>query len=250
MTTTSVKSGGAFISRASGALITAGDFSIIGASKWSAAVNGNFPCAFALQGVAGAASADWVELFQDDVPNGDDIFQSWQLLTGGTGAVLGSNAALVGKWIHWGYSYVALTTTLTLYAILEGFNPASPSFLLSTSATVKAPLNNTTFLWNDNSGDIGIGLSEAHWISAGVAMSQAQVLAQFGQRAPTSVVTAVAYSYLDMSTTNPTTDLGSIASNFTATNNSGGAAFTIDPSQPSDWNVAGNGIFFGAGTTS
>lgn len=249
MTTTSVKSNGASLSRASGTLVTLGDFSILGASKWSPAVNGNFPCAFALQGVTGASTADWVELFQDDVPNGDDIFQTWQLLTGSSGAALGSNAALINKWIHWAYSYVLSTSTLTIRAMLEGFNPSSPSFLLNTAVVVKVPVNNTTFLWNDNSGDLGIGLSQAHWIATSSAMSQAQVLAQFGQRAPTSVVTASAYSYLDMASTNPTNDLGSIASNFTAANNSGGTAFTIDPSQPSDWNPTSNGLFFGAGTT-
>jgi hypothetical protein len=249
MATKTIQSSGAFLTRlnsvASNSLVNV-SWSVIFAAKWSTAVPGVFPCAFALQGqvVSGVHNAthDWTEWFQDDPADGDDIETFSSSTTGSpVTQVVGSNSALVGKWIHIGLTRNVSGNT-NFYVLTEGFNPSSPTFLFTPSnpgTTCGVDDGGNTLVWNDNSSDLGIGISIGHFIQCNVELTQAQVISQFQQRAPISTVTGGTYTYLvcdgdDL--TNVATDTGNVATNFTG--NTTGGSFSADTTQPQEWGGA------------
>jgi len=147
---------------------------------------------------------------------------------------LGSNASLTGKWIHLAFTRRASDGNQNVYALTEGFNPASPSFLISPSVgTLTTENANTIDVWRDNAtdGDVGNGLSIAHVIICQGELTQAQVLQQFQQRGPTDAVKAFSYTYLACKDeTAPEVDLGSTATNFTKS-----STFAADATYPLEW---------------
>lgn len=221
---------------------TAGNFSILGASKWSAPVNANFPSPFSLNTVA---TTFWT-FFQNDVPDGNNIIAEYKVGVTDTNTPIGTNAALVGHWVHWCYTFNQGTGAQHLYALLEGFSPNSPSFLTSTNigvSTIGLPTNVNAFDDAPGGGDHFPGGLNARMVLTPQELTQAQALAQFSQRAPTGVITGGgAYTLLACtSAANVQLDAGTTASNFTKS-----GTFTDSSDQPLEWNP---GLYFGSGTT-
>lgn len=170
----------------------------------------------------------------------------WRYNNGGTNVDVIGNT-VYGKWLHTAVTRNNTTGATFAYFLLSGFNPASPSFLITPS------LGNTTVHatdcalftdYDDQFNAFPNGLGLGHWIEYAGVLTQAQCLAQFAQRAPTATVLAGTYTYLDcMTAASVEVDAGSTASNFTKS-----GTFVSFASQPSEWSQ-GNGIFFGSGTT-
>lgn len=221
---------------------TAGDFALLFACKWPAAVNGTFPTPAILR----TATAGFWTAFQDDAANGDDIEVEYKTGASTNNDVsIGSNASLVGKWIHFAFVYTHSTGAQSIYVLTEGFNPASPSFLLSPSVgTTSATLPTIVDVFSDVRDDLPfVNGKIGHVIVAPFAPTQAQVIAQFQQRAPTAAFSgAGSYTYLACTdAANVEIDAGTTASNFTKT-----GSFTDSTEQPLEWAAqAPNTLFFG-----
>ncbi|HEY8098249.1 MAG TPA: hypothetical protein VIE65_19485, partial [Methylobacter sp.] len=226
-----VGSASANLTRAIG-ISTAGDFSAVVAAKWLPPVTGTFPTPFELQN--NLSQSFWTP-FQDDVANGDDIGVEYKLGSAtNTDTSLGSNSSLVGKWIHIAFTYNHSTGAQHVYALTEGFNQSSPSFLITPSVgTTSIALPNSAVVYNDSSGALFFTGKLAHFILTPLELTQAQVIAQFQQRAPISAVTGGgSYTYLSCNNAaNIAVDSGTLASNFTKS-----GTFTDDfVDQPLEW---------------
>lgn len=150
---------------------------------------------------------------------------------------IGSSIGLSGKWVHLCWTKNAAGDQ-HIYALTEGFDPISPSFLLSPTAVgnVAGSLSLPDSLnpWVDyatNTSEIGTNIILGRVIAASVEVTQAQAITQFQQRAPTSVITAVNYTYLSMTDASaPEVELGTTGVNFSKT-----GSFSTFASEPSEW---------------
>lgn len=223
-----------FLQRSFG-VSTASNFSVVIATKF-AAVTAAFPTPFEVQ--SGAASF-WT-MFQDPVASGDDIEVEYKTPGPTNNDVsLGSNASLVGHWLHLCFTWNGTTRAQSIYALLEGFNAGSPSFLITPSRaagpTAFLPSGTTGLnVFGDTFGDDFLAGRIGHFIVTPLELTQAQAIAQFQQRAPTATITGGgSYTYLGCTdAANAGTDLGTTASNFTKI---GAGTFTDSSDQPSEW---------------
>jgi len=205
-------------------------FSIAFAAKWAAAVTGTFPSPFS----AFNPTLDFWTAFQDDAANGDDIEVEYKTgASTNTDVAIGSNASLVGRWIHFCYTYNVGSGAQSIYCLIEGFNPASPSFLITPSrATTTALVPVSLDVFTDSVSDFFLNGKIAHFIVCPLELTQAQAIAQFQQRAPISAIVAGgAYTYLDcQNAASVQLDLGTTATNFTRA-----GSFTDSQEQPIEW---------------
>lgn len=139
---------------------------------------------------------------------------------------------------------VSAANAAKFYLLREGFNPSSPSYVITPAqGTIASDVTQSSLWIQGTDGNWQTQTVElARSILLGAELSEAQVLALFRQRAPTAAVTAVAYNWLngnDAATIE--VDHGSAGQNWTKT----GASFTGRAWQPIEW-ISANPILFGA----
>lgn len=169
----------------------------------------------------------------------------WRSNLGATNIDVISGASAYTHWIHFAITRDVSTTAIFAYFLLEGFNPASPSYLITPSRGNQSASGTTLGLWTDVSDLTSLGGNAfGHWIQYAGVLTEAQVLAQFQQRAPTATVAAGTYTYLPCNdATTVHVDAGSTATNFTPT-----GSFNNFASEPVEWASAPvNSYPFGAG---
>lgn len=248
MSGNSVLSLGGFVTRTSTPISMSGNVTLLTAFKYVGA-----PLAAAdFVGIAGAEStiAQAVFFLAGSGYSNPNALVCLHHISGGATekTTITSLASIVGKGVHLAYTRNTATGAQNVYAAFEG----SPGTLLITPTVGSydggAGFGSTIQFLADSDGDLGTGVIVARSLLVQAELTQAQVIAQFGQRAPTAAVTAASYSLLGMqNAAAPNIDIGSTATNF-ATDTSAGS-FSDNAWQPTDW-ATGNGIFFGAGTTS
>jgi len=163
-----------------------------------------------------------------------DEYTTGAALVGGTGHFdhLGSSASTSGIWIHAGFTRVGSSGVQKIYIIKENFDPVTPSYLISTTGgTLTAAAATTLCGWIENTGAQGLNVSLAHAIVSDFVATEAQMLSQFSQRAPTTAFSTPTYTYLSCDDeTAPEVDKGSTAANFTKT-----GTFAADATMPAEW---------------
>ncbi len=194
----------------------------------------------------GTTDADGFLSYQfppDDPTSPDDIvaeYKTGNLTIGATthDDPLVSSSSVYGTWVHYGHTYDLTTGTQGLYIVKEGINPVSPAWLTPTN--VAGNLSNAslykTNLWIDSAaeGDVGQGMALGHWVLSPFVATQAQIVAQMMQRAPTSDFLAggnCTYFSMTDPTTLPTPDIGPISAVYAKS----GSSFTGLSTFPSDW---------------
>lgn len=237
MADTVISSGG-YLIRNNGAIIDlTGGFSYILAIKLTTIQGaGVYRAGFVLKDVADGGFTN-VYQYPPDALGGGLVTE---LNTPGFAALLlGDNPTLDGVWVHLGFTWNAGTTDQFLYALTEGFNSGAPAFLIppANAGTEPAwqPNPTTAFVWTDDlfGSDPGIDVALGHVIIVDSVLTQAEIIAQFQQRAPTATVMASNYTYLDM--LDPATvevDMGSTAQNFAKT-----PGFAVEAGEPSEWAI-------------
>lgn len=237
MADTVISSGGYLIRNNGAILDLTGGFSFILAIKMTSIQGaGIFRTVFSLNDVADGGFTTVYQYPPDQLGGGlvnevnTPAFQAF---------LLGDNPTLDGVWVHLGFTWNAGSTDQKLYALTEGFNPGAPAFLVPpANAGTQAPWQpnpTTAFVWCDSlfGGDPGIDIALGHLIIVDQVLTQAEMIAQFQQRAPIAAVTAGNYTYLDM--LDPTTveiDVGNVAQPFAKT-----PGFAVEAGEPSEWAV-------------
>jgi len=152
--------------------------------------------------------------------------------TAGTSVDIAAGSSVYNKWVHWAIS-VSSTQQAVLYAILEGFNPASPSYLVHSSVgTVRSDADMARFCIeaSDNT-TVATNTRQGHLIVSEFEPTEAEILAQFAQRAPTAAFAAHDHLYLPCNdAANVNDDQGNPGTNWTLTGTFAGAA-----NQPFEW---------------
>lgn len=232
---------------------TAGDASAVTAFKILAAPAAGFYLPiFAAYQQSSTHGAVILYIYPPDDPDFPDsaVLEYHTYPTGALARVdLGTTSTIVNHWVHIAWTRSNTTGAGNLYAILEGFNPLSPSYLATPSlgATV-LNLFNVPDHWgvfDDGEGEDSTDLIMGRTLFVNVELTEAQVLAQFGQKAPIATVSGATFSFLALDdSTVPAVDQGNTASNFTAA----GSA-TDYAGQPSEWGGAApppnTGLFLG-----
>lgn len=183
---------------------------------------------------SGASFRTQIEVFQtppDDAnPN---IFRFDYAITSSTGGNIQiGDSSLYLKWVHWAVS-VSSTQNAIFYAILEGFNPASPSYLVHSSSTAVRSNADTCRFCIEASDNTTVATStqQGHLIISEFEASESEILAQFQQRAPTSAFSGHDHLYLPCNNSAaPNDDQGNPGTDWTLTGTFAGAA-----NQPSEW---------------
>lgn len=213
------------------------DFTVYGAAKFPAAAATD-PQAFTIEGFNTTATFELAGLGQNDVADGDDIETLIRLPGGTTHIDTITNAAGATLWLHFGFTWNHTTAAFTFRVIASGFNSGAPSYLVNSSGTAATPNSTTNAfnIFNNRFGDGGLNVLLGHFIITPLEMTEAQLLAAFAQRLPTSVVTSGgSYSYLPCTSAAAIgTDAGTLAANFTVS-----GSFSDSTDQPSEW--AGGG---------
>lgn len=259
----SVRSTGGILSKTPSAVnITSAAFSCGGALKCVAdTANGQYDVPFQLFRNTGGFRTTF-EFYRnppdDGTPNTLQLYYRDQF--GGTGSASGTittKAAFYGKWIHWCLT-VDASGNAHLYMLFEGFNSSSPSFLIATNIGTIERVSNEIVLWveksastgNPDPGTLATTVRQARFFICQKELSQAEVLAQFAQRALTAAVAAATPNQIldlsDASGTNPQDDTGSANSDWT---NSGGG-FADETDEPSEWGGAPKSIAIAQGSYS
>jgi hypothetical protein len=156
--------------------------------------------------------------------------------SGGTGVDtdFGADSTWSGKWIHGAWT-VSAAGSAHLYLATEGFNRSSPSYIATPSnpGTVQN-LGTSIAQWIQGTDTTGIAqtIAFARTILCAKELSEAEVIAAWGQEAPTAAITAVSYSLLaQASSSTPEVDTGSTASNWTKTSTFAAGA----SAKPMEW---------------
>ncbi len=246
----SVTSSTRYLSRTTGS-ICSGSYTLLLAIKFpDAPANGVYRGVAGLLGRLLNAGGSMCAVGQDPPDDGDDTYVFLKGSDGTTNKGGGvANSTTDGHWVHIAIVFTGNTTagSVNLYAALEGFNPASPSYLYTVNqgGVDPARTTGTTYIFTDGDIDLPGGARIGHVILTPQALTEAQLLAQFAQRAPTAVVTGGgSYTYLSCTdAANVHVDSGTFATNFTA---AGAGVFSDSQDQPSEW--ANSGLIMGSPT--
>jgi len=139
------------------------------------------------------------------------------------------------SWLHWAVT-VSATGNTNFYSALEGFNPSSPSFLVTPGLGTTDQGGGVVSLFDDQTGagSVSTVIRSARFLMCAKELSQAEVVEQWRQRPPTDAVKAVSYSWLDCSdAATVEDDIGS--TNLDWTRDTTGGGFSDQTQAPKEW---------------
>jgi hypothetical protein len=228
-----------YLGRATGSVVNS-DYTLIVSFMWP-----NSPSANQYRGVLdirGRLSATTLSAFQvyqvgDSEPSpGYAVFLKDPDNVTDITRVMGTNAELNGKWIHLAlvYSGNASSGSAKVYALTEGFDRSSPSYLFDPDIGPIRPAVDTgnLFIYWNGEDDVSEGAHLGHYILVPRALSESECLDQFLQRDPISSIAGDNYAYLPFWLASAVgKDRGPTATDFTSFSISA----SNSESQPSEW---------------
>ena len=208
-------------------------FSLIGAIYFNAnTINGDYHVPFQLWN--SGTTATYFELYRTppDDANPNDLYLFYRTAGGGQDVNIADSSVAYGHWIHIAWTQSAALAG-NFYAAFEGF-AATPTYLITPSRGTIVNASTRIEAWTEKDQatiTVATSIRQAHLIAAEAELTEAQVLSQWRQRAPTSTVTAVDNLYLACNdAANVEDDQGSPGTNWTKT-----GTFAAALGQPSEW---------------
>ncbi len=235
----SVSASAGYLGRVTGSVVNS-DFTLIVAFMWpdSPAAN-QYRGILDIRGRLGTPTLSAFQIYQvgDSEPGpGVTVFFKRPDNTTNIVRTLGTNAELVGKWIHVAMVFTNLGNEglVSLYAVTEGFDRFNPQYLTDPDIGLIRPAvdSGNLYVFWDGEDDVSETGHLGHYILVPRALSEDECLDQFLQRDPIGSIVGDDYSYLSFWLASAAgKDWGPTASDFTN--------FSISPSntdlQPSEW---------------